>query len=152
MDRDAAGEANEFDPSNAAIQGPFTAMLNHYVAGELGWKSDLPYELLTDRVRPWSYRESTNRYLNVAEDLRRAMAENPALRVFVAKGYYDLATPFFAAEYTFDHLGFEADYLQRVTMSQYEAGHMMYIRTADRRKLRADLAAFLHAASGVIQP
>ena len=152
MDRDAAGEANEFDPSNAAIQGPFTAMLNHYVAGELGWKSDLPYELLTDRVRPWSYRESSNRYLNVAEDLRRAMAENPALRVFVAKGYFDLATPFFAAEYTFDHLGFEPAYLQRITMAQYEAGHMMYIRTIDRRKLKADVAAFLHAASGVIQP
>jgi carboxypeptidase C (cathepsin A) len=148
IDRDAAGEASDFDPSSVAITGPFTAMLNHYVADELGFKSDLPYEILTDRVRPWSYRESSNRYLNVAEDLRLAMAENPALRVFVGKGYYDLATPFFAAEYTFDHLGFEPSYLQRVTMSQYEAGHMMYIRTADRRKLKADVAAFLRAAAG----
>ena len=148
IDRDAAGEASDFDPSSVAITGPFTAMLNHYVADELGFKSDLPYEILTDRVRPWSYRESSNRYLNVAEDLRLAMAQNPALRVFVGKGYYDLATPFFAAEYTFDHLGFEPSYLQRVTMSQYEAGHMMYIRTADRRKLKADVAAFIRAAAG----
>jgi carboxypeptidase C (cathepsin A) len=64
----------------------------------------------------------------------------------VAKGYYDLATPFFAAEYTFDHLGFEPTYAQRITMAQYEAGHMMYVRTADRQKLRADVTAFLRAA------
>jgi carboxypeptidase C (cathepsin A) len=152
IDRDAAGEGNEFDPSYAAIQGAFTAMFNHYVADELGFKSDLPYEILTDRVRPWSYREASNRFLNVAEDLRRAMAENPALRVFLAKGYYDLATPFFAAEYTFDHLGFEPDYLQRVTKAEYQAGHMMYVRKADREKLKADVAAFFRAAEGVHQP
>jgi carboxypeptidase C (cathepsin A) len=152
IDRDAAGENDEFDPSYAAIQGAFTAMFNHYVADELGFKSDLPYEILTDRVRPWSYREASNRFLNVAEDLRRAMAENPALRVFLAKGYYDLATPFFAAEYTFDHLGFEPGYLQRVTKAEYQAGHMMYVRKADREKLKADIAAFFRAAEGVHQP
>jgi carboxypeptidase C (cathepsin A) len=80
------------------------------------------------------------------------MAENPALRVFLAKGYYDLATPFFAAEYTFDHLGFEPDYLRRVTKAEYQAGHMMYVRKADREKLKADVAAFIHAAEGVHQP
>jgi carboxypeptidase C (cathepsin A) len=148
IDRDAAGEAAEIDPSYAAIQGPFTALLNHYVSDELGFKSDLPYEILTDRVRPWSYRESSNRYLNVAEDLRQALAENPALQVFVGKGYYDLATPFFAAEYTFDHLGYEPSWRQRVTVAEYEAGHMMYIRKADREKLKADLAAFIRAAAG----
>jgi carboxypeptidase C (cathepsin A) len=135
-----------------ATTGPFTAMFNHYVADELGFKSELPYEVITDRVRPWSYRESSNRYLNVAEDLRRAMAENPSLKVFVAKGYYDLATPFFAAEYTFDHLGYEPTYLQRVTMGQYEAGHMMYIHTPARQKLKADVAAFIRAAGGGSQP
>jgi carboxypeptidase C (cathepsin A) len=149
IDRDAAGETDELDPSYAAIQGPFTAAFNHYVSDELGYKSDLPYEILTDRVRPWSFRESSNRYLNVAEDLRRAMAENPALRVFVGEGYYDLATPFFAAEYTLDHLGYEALWRQRVTTSRYEAGHMMYIRRPDREKLKADLAAFIRAADGI---
>jgi carboxypeptidase C (cathepsin A) len=148
LDRDAAGESSEFDPSYAAIQGPFTAALNHYVADELGFKSDLPYEILTDRVRPWSYRESSNRYLNVAEDLRRAMAENPSLKIFVGKGFYDLATPFFAAQYTFEHLGFDPGYLQRVTTAEYEAGHMMYIRKADREKLKADVTAFLRGAAG----
>jgi len=148
IDRDAAGEANEFDPSYPVMQASFTAMFNHYVADELGFRSDLPYEVLTDRVRPWSYREQSNRYLNVAEDLRRAMAENAALRVFVAKGYYDLATPFFAAEYTFSHLGFEPTYGERVSSAYYQAGHMVYIRRADREKLKADVAAFLRAAGG----
>jgi carboxypeptidase C (cathepsin A) len=152
MDRTATGESDEFDPSSTATTGPFTAMFNHYIVDELGFKSELPYEVLTDRVRPWSYRDSNNRYLNVAEDLRRAMAENPSLKVFVAKGYYDLATPFFAAEYTFDHLGYEPSYLQRVTMGQYEAGHMMYIRTPERRKLKADVASFIRAAGGGSQP
>ncbi|HEX7181221.1 MAG TPA: peptidase S10 [Thermoanaerobaculia bacterium] len=148
VDRDAAGAEIEYDPSYAAIQGPYTAVLNHYVADELGFKSDLPYEILTDRVRPWSYGDAANRYVNVAEDLRTAMAANPALRVFVANGYYDLATPYFATEYTFDHLSFEPADEQRVTMAYYEAGHMMYIRRTDREKLKADVAAFIRAAAG----
>jgi carboxypeptidase C (cathepsin A) len=148
MDRDAAGEENEFDPSYAAIHGPFTATLNDYVSQDLGFKSDLPYEILTDRVRPWSYGEFANQYANVAEDLRQAMSRNPTLKVFVGNGYYDLATPFFATKYTFDHLGFEPDYEQRVTMRYYEAGHMMYIRQADHEQLKKDLAAFIASAGG----
>ncbi|HKI05037.1 MAG TPA: peptidase S10 [Thermoanaerobaculia bacterium] len=146
VDRDAAGESNEFDPSYAAIQGPYTATFNDYVSQDLGFKSDLPYEILTDRVRPWSYNEFSNQYVNVAEDLRVAMSQNPALKVFVGNGYYDLATPFFATEYTFDHIGFEPDYKRRVTMHYYEAGHMMYVRRVDREQLKKDVAAFIAAA------
>jgi carboxypeptidase C (cathepsin A) len=76
------------------------------------------------------------------------MAMNPSLKVFVANGYYDLATPYFATRYTFDHLGFEPTYPQRVTMRYYEAGHMMYIRHAELRKLKEDIAAFLRSAGG----
>jgi len=147
-DRDAAGQENEFDPSYAAIQGPYTATLNDYVSQDLGFRSDLPYEILTDRVRPWSYGEFANQYVNVAEDLRVAMSLNPALKVFVGNGYYDLATPLFATEYTFDHLGFEPGYKQRVTMKYYEAGHMMYVRRVDREQLKKDVAAFITAATG----
>ncbi|HVT15038.1 MAG TPA: peptidase S10 [Thermoanaerobaculia bacterium] len=147
-DRTARGERFEYDPAQAAIAGPFTATFNAYVSGELGWKSDLNYETLTDRVRPWSFDEYSNRYLNVAEDLRFAMAQNPALRIFVANGYYDLATPFFATRYTFDHLGFEPGYGARVTLAYYDAGHMMYIRRADREQLKADVARFITTNSG----
>lgn len=146
LDRDAGEAENEVDPSYAAIQGPYSASLNQYVRQDLGFQSDLPYEILTDRVGPWSYDDFANQYMNVAEDLRKAMARNPALQVFVGNGYYDLATPYFATEYTFDHLGFEPGYEQRVAQKYYEAGHMMYIRRADREKLKADVAAFLRAA------
>ena len=87
-------------------------------------------------------------YVNVAEDLREAMARNPALRVFVGNGYYDLATPYFATEYTFDHLAFDPGYQERVTKTYYEAGHMMYIRRVDRERLKRDVADFLRAAAG----
>jgi carboxypeptidase C (cathepsin A) len=146
-DRDATGGRDEFDPSNAAITGPFTAVFNDYVRQDLGFKSDLPYEVLTDRVRPWNYSRG-NSYLNVAEDLRTAMSQNPALKIFVACGYYDLATPLFAAEYTFSHLGFEPDYAQRIGLHYYEAGHMMYVRRADHQQLKKDIAAFITSASG----
>jgi carboxypeptidase C (cathepsin A) len=136
------------DPSYAVIQGPYTATFNHYVREDLEFQSDLPYEILTNRTDPWSYAPLSNQYLNVAEDLRKAMARNPALQVFVGAGHYDLATPYFAAEYTFDHLSFEPGYAERVTKAYYEAGHMMYIRRADREKLKVDLAAFLRKASG----
>jgi carboxypeptidase C (cathepsin A) len=149
MDRDAAGQEYEFDPSYAAIQGPYTAVFNDYVSQDLGYKSDIPYEILSGRVRPWNWGgEGDQGFVNVAENLRQAMSQNPALKVFVGNGYYDLATPFFATEYTFNHLGFEPGYEQRVTKKYYQAGHMMYVRRADREQLKRDVAAFITAASG----
>jgi len=101
IDRDAAGERNESDPSYSAVHGAFTAVFNDYVRRELKFESDLPYEILTSRVRPWSYDKYENRYLDVSETLRDAMTENQYLHVYVANGYYDLATPFAATKYTF---------------------------------------------------
>jgi len=148
-DYDAAGSTIDEDPSNAAILGPFTATLNDYVRGELGYENDINYEILTGRVQPWSFAEFTGRYANVADELRAAMSQNPNLKVMVANGYYDLATPFFATEYTFNHLGFEPDYAQRVTFHYYHAGHMMYVRKEDREQLKKDIAAFITANSNV---
>lgn len=96
IDRDAAGERPEFDPSMAAISGEYTAVFNDYIRRDLKFESDLPYEILTDKVQPWSFDRTQNHYLDVAETLRSAMSQNPFLKVFVANGYYDLATPFAA--------------------------------------------------------
>src|SRR5690606_291337 len=93
VDRDSAGERFEFDPSMSATQGPYTATLNDYLRGELGYQSDLPYEILANLYQSWSYKDVENRYLNVAETLRKAMSVNQYLKVHVANGYYDLATP-----------------------------------------------------------
>jgi carboxypeptidase C (cathepsin A) len=146
MDVDAAGEAMEYDPSYAAIQGPYTATLNHYIRTELKYESDLPYEILTDRVHPWSFRDYENQYLNVAETLRAAMNQNPSLKVFIANGYYDLATPYFATLYTFDHIGLEPELRENVSMGFYESGHMMYIHLPSLVRMKKDLATFLESA------
>jgi carboxypeptidase C (cathepsin A) len=147
IDRDAAADTYEYDPSYAAIQGPYTAAINHYVRTELGYESDLPYEILTGRVRPWSYgTRRQNRYLNVAETLRSAMTKNPHLKVYVACGYYDLATPFFAAEYTFEHLGLDPSLKSNVSFGHFESGHMMYIHVPSLAALKDDLAAFVEGA------
>jgi len=140
-----AGERPEYDPSYAAVQGTYTEGLNAYLRGELKYESDLPYEILTGRVQPWNYGTASNRYLNVAPALRSAMAQNPDLRVLVANGYYDLATPFAATKYTVSHLAADRGLLGRVTMTYYEAGHMMYVHRPSLVKLRADVGAFLAA-------
>lgn len=147
-DADAAGEEFEYDPSYAAIQGPYTATLNHYVRAELKYESDLPYEILTDRVRPWSFKDYENQYLNVAETLRTAMNQNPHLKVFVANGFYDLATPYFATLYTFEHLGLEPELRNNISMGFYESGHMMYIHIPSLAQMKKDLAAFLDKIAG----
>jgi carboxypeptidase C (cathepsin A) len=134
------------DPSYAAIYGPFTAMLNDYVKTELKYENDLPYEILTDRVRPWNYAPYQNRYANVAETLRGAISQNPALKVFVAAGYYDFATPYFAAQYTMDHIGLEPPLQKNIHVEHFEAGHMMYIHKPSLEKLTKDVAAFYRDA------
>jgi carboxypeptidase C (cathepsin A) len=143
IDVDAAGERPEYDPSMAAIMGEYTAVLNDYVRRELKFESDLPYEILTDRVRPWSYDRNSNRYVDVAETLRAAMSENPILKVFVANGYYDLATPFAATRYTFARMALDPELRKNVTMDYYEAGHMMYIDRKAHQRLREGIVRFI---------
>lgn len=143
IDRDTAGEMFEYDPSSAVVQGAYTAMLNYYVRDELEFASDLPYEILSRRVHPWDYGEHQNEYVNVADTLRKAMTTNPALKVFVANGYYDLATPFLASEYTFSHLGLDKSLQNNITMAYYQAGHMMYIDQRELQKMKRDLDAYL---------
>ena len=147
IDRDATGEYHEYDPSMTNIMGPYTAAFNDYARGELKFESDLPYEILNPKVWPWDYSEHENQYVNVAETLRKAMSINPYLKVFVANGYYDLATPYFATEYTFNHLGLDPTLRGNISMAYYEAGHMMYIHLPSLAQLREDLAGFLRSAA-----
>lgn len=148
IDLDAAGEGPEYDPSISAIMGPYTGAFNDYVRGDLKFDSDLPYEILTGRVAPWSYKPYENRYVDVGETLRSAMTQNPFLRVFVAKGYYDLATPFFAADYTIDHLGLDPSLRTHISGAYYESGHMVYAHLPSLAKLKQDTAQFIRSSSG----
>ena len=101
---------------------------------------------MSEKVWPWSYSAFENQYLNVAETMRKAMTYNPHLKVFVANGYYDLGTPYFATEYTFDHLSLDEDQRKNISMEYYEAGHMMYIHLPSLKQMKKDLSDFIKSA------
>ncbi len=146
IDRDDTGAEVEFDPSYAVIQGPYTATLNDYVHRDLQFASDLPYEIQAPIYKTWKYEDYHNQFLNVGETLRQAMSMNPFLKVFVGNGYFDLATPFFATEYTFNHLELDPTLRKNISMGFYEAGHMMYLHPPSLAKLRNDLVTFIQSA------
>lgn len=146
IDRDTLGEGAENDPSYTNILGPYTAAFYDYIRRELKFEKDAPYEILNFQVWPWSYAEHENQHVFVAETLRKAMTINPRLKVFVANGYYDLATPYFATEYVFNHLGLDESLRDNLSMAYYEAGHMMYTHLPALEQMKKDLAEFIEKA------
>lgn len=145
LDADAAGERQEFDPSNVALAGPYVATFRHYVKHTLKWESDLHYPT-SGNVRPWSYVQ--NRYMDMTDALRQTMAKNPFLKVFVICGYYDMATYVGGIEFNLTHMAYERQIADRVSFGYYEGGHMMYIRPSAHAALKKDTAAFIQSASG----
>ena len=148
VDRDSAGESSEFDPSYAAIQGPYSTTFNDYLRSQLEFESDLPYEILSMKVNTkWSYQDHQNEFVNVAETLRKAITTNPHLKVLVTNGYFDLATPFQATRHTFSHLGLPPSLRGNISMTYYPAGHMMYVHADSLAALSADLGDFIESCS-----
>ena len=148
IDRFVDGDTVEGDPSMDATMGPYTASLNDYLRRELGYESELPYEILSEKVyEAWDYDDFKNAHVDVSEALRETLSRNPATRVLVASGYYDLATPHFATEYTFSHLGLDPSLRGNIELTYYEAGHMMYVHAPSRAKLAADIKAFIARAT-----
>ena len=99
--------------------------------------------MLTDRVQPWSYAQFEGRHVSVTSWLGEAMRHNPHLGVYLACGYYDGATPYFAAEYAFAHLDIPAAQRGQVTTHYYPAGHMMYVHEPSRLSQSQALAEFV---------
>lgn len=146
-DKLGVGEFAEFDPLFPQITGPYTAAFYDYVRNELKFESDLKYVISGwNIVNPWSYAQFENQHVSVSESLRKAMTLNPYMKVFVANGYYDLGTPYFATEYTFNHLGLHESLRGNIRMAYYEAGHMMYIHIPSLEALKRDLAEFIRDA------
>lgn len=146
-DKLGVGEFAEFDPLFPQITGPYTAAFYDYVRSELKFESDLKYVISGwNIVNPWSYAQFENQHVSVSESLRKAMTLNPYMKVFVANGYYDLGTPYFATEYTFNHLGLHESLRGNIRMAYYEAGHMMYIHIPSLEALKRDLAEFIRDA------
>jgi carboxypeptidase C (cathepsin A) len=144
IDRIADGDNLENDPAHDQIGGPFTATLNHYLRSELGFENDSFYETLSLKVNEsWDYEEFKGHYVDTSENLRDVMSRSQRLQVFVANGYYDLATPHFATEYTFSHLGLDESLRKNVRMEYYEAGHMMYVHKLSLERLSDHLRGFV---------
>jgi carboxypeptidase C (cathepsin A) len=122
-------------------------MFNDYVRRELGFRSDLTYYILGGGIGTWNW-GSQNGFADTGESLRSAFAKNPHMKLFVASGYYDLATPYFATQYTLRHLGLDPSLKASISTGYYEAGHMMYIVTPELARLRKDVGAFVAAALG----
>lgn len=143
IDPDSAGSSPDFDPSMTAIRPPYTAAFNQYVRSELGYKTDAPYFILGGGfTTPWNW-SSDNQYVDTSVALKSAFAKNPYMKVFNAYGYYDMATPYFAAEYTIDHMNLDPSLKANIKHAYYEAGHMMYIDVKSLIKLKKDIASFI---------
>ncbi|ABQ70118.1 peptidase S10, serine carboxypeptidase [Rhizorhabdus wittichii RW1] len=145
VDYDKAGEEPDNDPSFYGIDAAYTSAINSYVRGDLKLKTDRHYVTIGG-VNSWDWKLADQRgrdgevYVNVAPYLGKALRENSGLRVFVGQGWYDFATPFFGAEYSLNRPGFDPS---RISFHYYDAGHMMYVRPDDLRKLSADVRAFI---------
>lgn len=137
----------DHDPSMAILMPPYTSTFNQYVRQELGYETDLPYEIFKGVKKPWDWGSAAEGHPDTSEALRAALVKNPYMKVFVASGYYDLATPFFATEYTLSHMGLDPDVRGNVTTCEYEAGHMMYINVPCLVQLRDDVREFVAGSS-----
>jgi carboxypeptidase C (cathepsin A) len=146
IDADDVGENAEYDPSEAAIFGPFTATINDYLRNELKFEDDRVYEILTGSVQPWKYDRFGFGPPDASDALRKTMAEVPFMKLFVAEGYYDLATPPATNDYSVGHMRLPKELKPNVTVKMYEGGHMMYIYEPSMEQLRKDLVEFFESA------
>ena len=142
---DQGAERGQFDPSEASIRNSFSAVLSEYVRRELGYRNEDVYYILGGGIGRWRYPQN-NGYANVVPSLERAFAKNPEMRLYVAEGYYDMATPYFAVEYTLAHMSVDPRVRAGITTERFEAGHMVYIDSPSMTKMREGLRRFIDGA------
>lgn len=148
IDRVPAGDGIEADPSLDATGGVAASALNQFLRQELGFDTDEIYEIMSAEVlQKWDYEDFKNQYVDTSEALREVMSRSRGTKVFVANGYYDLATPYFATEYTFSHMGLDPEVRPNVSMEYYEAGHMMYVHLKSLDRLAGHLRDFVKQTS-----
>jgi len=145
-DTDAEGIFCSYDPGLDPLVGTGSSAVNHYVRNDLKFKSDTPYRYLNTSVaRKWDWSTAVHGgqgYVNVSQALTDAIHINNHLKVFIAAGFYDLATPYLATTFTVNQLDLEKNLRDNIKISFYNAGHMMYVDRASLKKLTSDVSAF----------
>ena len=141
LDRSSVGTQPDYNAELTSWLHAFSPGINHYFTQQLGWPSDLKYNMFGP-VRPWD--NSNN---DVREQMRQAMAQNPFLHVLVQSGYYDGATTYFNAKYTMNQLDPSGRMRDRMSFKGYRSGHMMYLRAEDLAQANEDLRAFFRKAT-----
>lgn len=137
IDRKDAGIRPDYSPELTSWLHSFTPAINHYIQKELNFETDIKYNMFGP-VRPWN-----NENDNTREDLRRAMAENPYMKVLFQSGYYDGATTYFNAKYTMWQVDPSGKMKDRFYFEGYRSGHMMYLRNEDLIKANEDIREFI---------
>ncbi len=140
-DADPASPYPDFDPSDAAVAGPFSAAMNSYARRELKFEDDLPYETIGN-VQPWKY-DARNSYPSSGERLASTINQNPYLKILVLGGNCDLVCPIDTMHYSINHMSLDAAYRTNIAYVEFDAGHMMYINLPDLKKMHQGLADFL---------
>jgi carboxypeptidase C (cathepsin A) len=144
-DADPLNDVTNFDPSMDGFVGVFTNTFNDYIQRELDFKTDETYEVLSPRVKGWDFGVNDS-YLNVATTLQQAITESPSLKVLVCCGYYDLATPFTAANYTVNSMALSRALRGNVREAYFEGGHMLYLNPSALEQLKGALRGFYRDA------
>ena len=154
---DGPFESGFQDPTSNHTSGPFTMVFNNYIRNELNYKVDMPYYTSARDLGTfsWSWAEPQQGpgggggfqmgYADVATSLRSAMVKDPYLKVLVMEGYYDLATPFLAAQYTMDHLDLTPDLRKNFSYTYYDSGHMVYLDQKAHDKMHNDYVQFVES-------
>jgi carboxypeptidase C (cathepsin A) len=142
---DQGAERGQFDPSEASIRNSFSPVMSEYARRELGYRDEDVYYILGGGIGRWRYPQN-NGYANVVPSLERAFAKNPEMKLYVAEGYYDMATPYFAVEYTLAHMSVDPRVRAGIVTERFEAGHMVYIDAPSMTKMRDGLRRFIDSA------
>jgi carboxypeptidase C (cathepsin A) len=147
---DPMSKEAEYDPQSAAISSAYVSAFNDYVRKTLKFGEHKIYKAEIDIERQWDFQHQppgasmkVPQSMNVMPDLAAAMKQNPNLKVQLNGGYYDLATPFFAAQWELDQLPMQPSLMKNTETHFYDSGHMVYAHEPDLKALHDNVAAFI---------
>jgi carboxypeptidase C (cathepsin A) len=147
---DALSEYAQTDPSFDAVNGAFNAAVNSYLRQDLKFTSEFTYVTLSEQIEPawdWKHRGNDPGYVGVGNDLAQALITNPGLHVQIENGLFDMATPFFATEFTVHHLQLPEKLRANIALKYYDSGHMIYLNEQELPKLKRNVADLIDATT-----